>query len=250
MTGAAPPQSSTRTASPVDLLAIGPHPDDIEIGIGGTVAKHVALGHRVGLCDLTAGEMGSNGTVEERLAEAEAARQVLGAAWRVNLRLPDRAIGRDADHVRTVASLVRSARPRVVAIPYWADRHPDHVAASTVVAEGVFSAGLRRYPAEGEAWKPEWVCYYFINDSASPSFVVDVADHYERKRQALACHVTQFAPAGAGAVQTRLTSSRFQQLIESRDAQFGALVGVAFAEGFVVKQPLVRPHLLPEWNAR
>ena len=237
-------------ANRVDLLAIGPHPDDIEIGIGGTVAKHVALGHTVGLCDLSAGEMGSNGTVEERLAEADAAAKVLGVAWRVNLRLPDRALGRDVEHVRAVAGLVRQARPRVVALPYWADRHPDHVAASTLTTEGVFSAGLRRYSAEGEAWKPEWVCYYFINDSALPSFVIDVADHYETKRRALACHVTQFSPAGADAVSTRLTSSRFQQLIESRDAQFGALAGVAFAEGFVVKQPVVRPHLLPEWNAR
>ena len=238
------------SASPVDLLALGPHPDDIEIGIGGTVARHVALGHRVGLCDLTAGEMGSNGTVEERLEEAEQARLVLGAAWRVNLRLPDRAIGRDPEHERIVASLVRRARPRTVAVPYWADRHPDHVAASRLLTEGVFSAGLRRYAAEGEAWKAEWVCYYFINDSTLPSFVVDVTDHYETKRRALQCHASQFAPAGSDAVATRLTSARFQQLIESRDAQFGAVVGVAFAEGFVVKQPLVRPHLLPEWNAR
>jgi LmbE family N-acetylglucosaminyl deacetylase len=124
------------------------------------------------------------------------------------------------------------------------------VAASALTTEAVFSAGLRRYAAEGEAWKPEWICYYFINDSAAPSFVIDVTDHYETKRQALACHVTQFSPSGADAVSTRLTSTRFRQLIESRDAQFGALAGVAFAEGFVVKQPVVRPHLLPEWNAR
>jgi N-acetylglucosamine malate deacetylase 1 len=232
------------TMSPVDLLAIGPHPDDIEIGIGGIVAKHAALGHRVGLCDLTAGEMGSNGTVEERLAEAEAARAVLNAAWRVNLRLPDRAIGSSPDHQRIVASLVRSARPRVVAIPYWADRHPDHVAASQLLTEGVFSAGLRRYQAEGDAWKPESVCYYFINDMAVPSFVVDVSEHYDTKRRALACHVTQFQPSQPDAVATRLTSVRFRQLVESRDAQFGAVAGVAFAEGIVVKQPLVRPHLL------
>src|SRR6266498_258790 len=93
--------------SPVDLLAIGPHPDDIEIGMGGTVAGHAALGLRVGLCDLTAGEMGSNGTVEERLTEAEAAREVLAAAWRVNLRLPDRALGTSSDHAVRIASLVR-----------------------------------------------------------------------------------------------------------------------------------------------
>jgi len=234
------------TISPVDMLAIGPHPDDIEIGIGGIVAKHAALGHRVGLCDLTAGEMGSNGTVEERLAEAEAARAVLGAAWRVNLRLPDRAIGSSPDHQRLVAGLVRSARPKVVAIPYWSDRHPDHVAASHLLTEGVFSAGLRRYQADGEAWKPESICYYFINDMAVPSFVVDVSEHYETKRRALACHVTQFQPSNSDAVATRLTSVRFRQLVESRDAQFGASAGVAFAEGIVVKHPLVRLHLLHE----
>ena len=232
--------------SAVDLLAIGPHPDDIEIGIGGIVAKHAALGHRVGLCDLTAGEMGSNGTVDERLAEAEAASIVLGAAWRVNLRVPDRAIGSSPDHVRAVAGLVRGAKPRVVAIPYWSDRHPDHVAASHLLTEGVFSAGLRRYQAEGDAWKPESVCYYFINDMATPSFVVDVSAHYETKRRALACHQTQVQPSQADAVATRLTSDRFRQLIESRDSQFGAAAGVAFAEGIVVKQPLLRPHLLHE----
>lgn len=230
----------------IDLLAIGPHPDDIEIGIGGLVAKHAALGYRVGLCDLTAGEMGSNGTVEERLAEAEAARRVLGAVWRVNLRLPDRAFGRDDEHLREVARFIRRERPRVVAIPFWSDRHPDHVAASELLTEGIFNAGLRRYAVDGEAWKPQSVCYYFINDSAPASFVVDVSDHYETKRTALACHASQFAPAAADAVATRLTSARFRQLIESRDAQFGALAGVAFAEGIVVKGPVVRPHLIPE----
>jgi len=188
--------------------------------------------------------MGSNGTVEQRLAEADAARHVLGVEWRVNLRLPDRALGQDAEQVRAVAGLVRKARPRVVALPYWDDRHPDHVAASRLLTEAVFSAGLRRYPAEGDAWKPEWVCYYFINDSAEPSFVIDVSDQYEQKRRALACHVTQFKPSGGDAVATRLTTSRFQQLIESRDAQFGAQAQVAFAEGFVARHTLVRAHLL------
>jgi N-acetylglucosamine malate deacetylase 1 len=229
---------------PVDLLAIGPHPDDIEIGIGGIVAKHAALGLHVGLCDLTAGEMGSNGTVEERLAEAEVAREVLGARWRVNLRLPDRAIGSDASHLVQIAGLVRRARPRVIALPYWSDRHPDHVTASKVLTDAVFNAGLRRFEAEGDAWKPDWVCYYFINDSAPPSFVVDVSEQYETKRRALASHVSQFRPAGGDVVPTRLTAPTFNQLIESRDAQFGALAGVAFAEGVVVREPVVRRDLL------
>jgi bacillithiol biosynthesis deacetylase BshB1 len=232
-------------AEEVELLAIGPHPDDIEIGIGCTIAKHTQLGHRVGLCDLTAGEMGSNGTVEERLAEGEKAREVLGAAWRVNLRLPDRALGSSPEQAIRIASLVRAARPRVVAIPYWQDRHPDHVAASHLLTDAIFSAGLRRFPAQGEAWKPTSICYYFINDVATPSFVVDVSAQYDTKRRALACHVTQFRPSGDGAVATRLTSSRFAQLIESRDAQFGAACDADYAEGFVVRQPLVRAHLLP-----
>jgi N-acetylglucosamine malate deacetylase 1 len=226
----------------VDLLVFGPHPDDIEIGAGGSVLRHVDLGFRVGLCDLTAGEMGSNGTVEERLAEAEAARAVLGADWRVNLRWPDRAIG-GQEHIRSAAALIRQARPRTVAVPYWSDRHPDHVAASQVLTEAIFNGGLRRFDASLPPWKPARVCYYFINDSAAPSFVIDVSEAYERKRRALACYVSQFRPADAQAVGTRLTSPRFQQLIESRDAQFGALAGVAFAEGFVVRDPIVLPQL-------
>ena len=233
-------------ADPVDILAFGPHPDDIEIGIGATLAKQAALGHRVGLCDVTAGEMGSNGTVDERLAEAEAARTILGARWRMNLRIPDRGIGADPAHVRAAAEVVRAARPRTIALPYWSDPHPDHVAASRLLTEAVFSAGLRRFPAAGEAWKAQSVCYYFINESTAPSFVIDVSDHYETKRRALACHKTQFAPTGNDAVATRLTSSRFPQLIESRDAQFGAQAGVAFAEGFIVRHPLLRDHLLAD----
>ena len=228
---------------PVDLLVFGPHPDDLEIGLGGTIALHTALGYRVGLCDLTAGEMGSNGTVEERLAEAEAAREVLGALWRINLRWPDRRIGEDPDHVRSAATTIRKARPRTIAVPYGADRHPDHVAASQVLTEAVFNAALRRYDVGIEEWRADWVCQYFINDSSPPSFVVDVSEHYQRKREALACHRTQFAPQATGAVATRLTSPLFLQLVESRDAQFGAQAGVAFAEGIVVRGPLLHRDL-------
>jgi N-acetylglucosamine malate deacetylase 1 len=230
----------------IDLLAFGPHPDDLEIGMGGTIARHTATGLRVGLCDLTAGEMGSNGTPDERLAEAEAARVVLGAAWRMNLRWPDRKIGKDPSHLDEAVSFIRRHRPKVVAIPYWSDRHPDHVAASEVLTEASFNAGLRRYVAQGEAWKPDWICYYFINDSAAPSFVVDVSDYYEQKRLALECHSTQFtAPAaGASVAATRLNTPLFMQLIDSRDAQFGALTGVTRAEGFVVREPIVRSSLM------
>ena len=228
----------------LDLLVFGPHPDDLEIGMGGAIAKHARQGHRVGLCDLTAGEMGSNGTVEERLAEAEAARVVLGASWRENLRWPDRRIGKDPAHLEEAVAFVRRHRPRTVAVPYWSDRHPDHGASSHLLTEAVFNAGLRRYPAEGEPWKADWICYYFINDSADVSFVVDVSTVYQLKRQALDCHVSQFERTRPGAADTRLNTPLFRQLIESRDAQFGALAGVRWAEGFVVRGPVMRATLL------
>jgi bacillithiol biosynthesis deacetylase BshB1 len=231
------------SAERLDLLVFGPHPDDIEIGLGGTIAKHVAAGHRVGLCDLTRGELGSNGTVEEREAEGEAARAVLGAAFRECLGWPDGGIGGDV-HVRAAASLIRRHRPRAVAIPHWNDRHPDHLAASETLTRAIFNSGLRKFDADGDAFRPDWVCYYFINDTSTPSFVVDVSAHYETKRQALACYRSQFTAAAKGAVETRLTSPRFAQLIESRDAQFGALAGVAFAEGVVVRDPILRDGLL------
>jgi len=225
----------------VDLLVFGPHPDDIEIGLGGTVARHVVDGYQVGLCDLTAGELGSNGSPAERLAEAQEAADVLGVAWRENLGWPDGAI--TADYIRHAVEVIRAHRPATVAVPYWDDRHPDHGAASRVLQEAVFRSGLRRYAAAGDAWRVDWVCYYFINQSTVPSFVVYVSEHYPKKRAALACHRTQFTPAAPDSVPTRLTASSFQQLIKSRDAQFGAQIGVPFAEGVIVRELVERPSL-------
>lgn len=236
--------SLASAGAPVDLLVFGPHPDDAEIGLGGTIARHVAAGHRVGLCDLTAGERSSNGTPAERRAEADAAAALLGVAWRENLGWPDGGIAATPTAIHSAVELIRRARPVSIAVPYWEDRHPDHVASSHVLRTAVFTSGLRRYEAAGDAWRPEWLCYYFINDGAPPSFVVDVSAHYARKWEALACYRSQFAPPEDGAVATRLTAATFRQLIESRDAQFGALAGVAFAEGVVVREPVARPGLL------
>jgi bacillithiol biosynthesis deacetylase BshB1 len=230
----------------IDLLVFGPHPDDIEIGLGGTVARHTAAGHRVGLCDLTRGELSSNGTPEQRQAEAAAAADVLGALWRENLGWPDGGIEPTSAIIQSAVDIIRRHRPRTIAIPHWDDRHPDHIAASQVLRNAIFKSGLRRYAAGADPWRPDWVCYYFINDSTAPSFVVDVSDQYHRKREALECYRSQFAPVEEGAVATRLTASTFRQLVESRDAQFGALAGVAFAEGIVVREPVQRPDLLKQ----
>jgi bacillithiol biosynthesis deacetylase BshB1 len=227
----------------LDLLVMGPHPDDLELGLAGTIARHVAEGYSVGLCDLTAGELGSNGTPAERLAEAADAARVLGVKWRENLGWPDGGI--TPDLAPSAVELLRRHRPRTIAIPYWDDRHPDHIASSQVLQLAAFRSGLRRYLVDSgaDAWRPEWICYYFINNAAVPSFVVDVSPFYEIKRAALACHRTQFAPSGSGAVETRLTAASFSRLIESRDAQFGAQIGVEYAEGLVVREPISRSNL-------
>jgi len=188
--------------------------------------------------------MSSNGTVAERLEEAAAAARVLGAAWRENLRWPDGDIAPTPEMIRSAVDLIRRHRPRTIAIPYWDDRHPDHVAASHVLKLAAFKSRLRRYETGADPWAPEWICYYFINDSVTPSFLVDVSAQYERKREALACHRTQFQPETGGAVATRLNAPTFRQLIESRDAQFGALAGVAYAEGIVVREPVQRAGIL------
>jgi N-acetylglucosamine malate deacetylase 1 len=228
----------------LDLLVFGPHPDDLEIGLGGTIAKHTAAGHHVGLCDLTRAELSSNGTPESRQKEAEAAVRVLGAAWRVNLEWPDGGITGSSEQIESAVALIRKWRPRAIAIPYWDDRHPDHVAASHTLGKAAFKSGLRRFAPSTAPWRAEWVCYYFINDGAPPSFVVDCSAHYESKREALACYRSQFAVAESGGTATRLTDPTFAQLIESRDAQFGALAGVKFAEGVVVREPVRRSGLL------
>jgi bacillithiol biosynthesis deacetylase BshB1 len=225
----------------VDLIVFGPHPDDLELGLGGTIARHVAEGHRVGLCDLTAGELGSNGTPSERRQEAAAACEALGATWRENLEWPDGGI--TGELIPQAVDFIRRHRPSVVAVPYWDDRHPDHVTASRVLQEAVFRSGLRRFATAHQAWRPDWICYYFINNSVTPSFVIDVSAHYDKKRAALACHRSQFAPTSSDAVATRLTAASFQQLIESRDAQFGAQINVPFAEGVVVREPIERRSL-------
>jgi bacillithiol biosynthesis deacetylase BshB1 len=228
----------------LDLLVFGPHPDDLEIGLGGAIARHTAAGMSVGLCDLTVGELASNGTPEERLREADEAARVLGAVWRENLRWPDGGIEETPGLVRSAVELIRRHQPKSIAIPYGNDRHPDHAAASRVLTVAAFKSGLRRYDTGQPPWRADWVCAYFINDSTTPSFVIDVSEFYQRKRDALACHRSQFTPPDERAVPTRLTHSTFRQLIESRDAQFGALIGVAFAEGVVVSEPVERSTLL------
>ncbi|MNZ64171.1 1D-myo-inositol 2-acetamido-2-deoxy-alpha-D-glucopyranoside deacetylase [compost metagenome] len=224
--------------STLDILVFGAHADDAEIGMGGTIAKHVHAGYRVGVCDLTHAEMSSNGTVELRSQEAAEASSILGLSVRSNLGLPDRGLELSSDYIAKIAAEIRSHRPRIVFAPYWVDRHPDHIACSRLIEEAVFNAKLRRYMPELPAVQVEQLIYYYINDSDHVTFVVDVSEHYETKRKALMAYRSQFESAGADAdrVSTPLTN-RYVERVEARDLLLGQAQGWQYAEGFTMKRP-------------
>ena len=189
----------------VDLLVFGPHPDDLEIGLGGTIARHVAHGSTVGLCDMTAGEMGSNGTVDERIAEAEAARvEAFGAGLPEKSPITSIEIGKLASHLATVASLHPASvvHASTSPAPYWPDRHPDHVAASALITfKAVFQTpGCAGYRPKARTWKPEWICYVLHQRlrrrrrSSLPDVSCSNARSSVRRSTR---HVTQFLPAGS-----------------------------------------------------
>ncbi len=224
--------------APLDLLAFGAHADDVEIGMAGTIAKHVQAGYRVGVCDLTQAEMSSNGTVERRMEEAAAASSILGLAVRTNLGLPDRGLQSTRSQIDKIVEQIRIHRPRVVFAPYWIDRHPDHIACSHMIEEAVFNAKLRKYMPELPAVQVEQLVFYYINDMENVSLTVDISDVAETKRQSLLAYRSQFEAVSEGEdrVSTPLTN-RYVERVEARDALLGQARGWAAAEGFTLKKP-------------
>lgn len=222
----------------LDILIFGAHPDDAEIGMGATIAKHTSAGFRVGICDLTYAEMSSNGTVETRKAEALAAAHVLQLAERTNLGFPDRGLFITADPIARITEEIRKFRPRLVFAPYWQDRHPDHVACGHLVQEAVFNAKLRKYLPEIAPHTVERLLFYFINDMYEPDMIVDVSSCYDKKMESLRAYATQFDSATAqnDYVATPINQG-YVERVESRDRQLGQKAMVDYAEGFVSKLP-------------
>ncbi|TXK81381.1 bacillithiol biosynthesis deacetylase BshB1 [Paenibacillus sp. N3.4] len=221
----------------LDILIFGAHADDAEIGMGATIAKHTALGYRVGLCDLTYAEMSSNGTVETRKEEAEQAARILGVAMRSNLGLPDRGLALTPAHIEQITLEIRKHKPKIVFAPYWQDRHPDHVACSQLLQEAVFNAKLRKYAPESEAVLVEQLFFYFINDVYEADLLVNVSDHYDKKIAALSAYRSQFI-TGQGTVATPLNQG-YVERVEARDRLMGQKRMITYAEGFVSKLPLL-----------
>jgi bacillithiol biosynthesis deacetylase BshB1 len=222
----------------LDLLAIAPHPDDVELTCGGTLIKMVRRGRRVGILDLTGGEMGSRGTVEMRRREAAAAARVLGVAHRENLGLPDAHLEVRMDYKLAIAARIRALKPHTVILPVWTGRHPDHYTASQLVYEGCFLAGLKRLDIEGEPFRPFKLLYATIYDrDVRPTFVVDITREFARRNRAIYAYKSQFAPKGAERrSKVYLPLDRLVQRVGLVARFYGEMVGVEYAEPFVVKE--------------
>ncbi|AMA73545.1 bacillithiol biosynthesis deacetylase BshB1 [Aneurinibacillus thermoaerophilus] len=237
---------SGRFPAPLHALAFGAHPDDVEIGAGGLLRKWANQGKRTGICDLTKAELSSNGTVERRQQEAAEASRLLGLHVRLNLELPDRGLAPVPEQIQAITRIIRLYRPRVVLMPYWEDRHPDHGMCSVLVREAVFNARIRKYNAGGEETFPphkvEHVIAYFINGQTDPQFLVDISKEMEAKMAALGAYRSQFEME-PGSVATPLTEGYLER-VRAREYIFGQSAGVVYAEGFVSYTPLLLKDFL------
>ncbi len=223
--------------SVIDILAIAAHPDDVEQTCGGTLLRMAEKGYRTGVLDLTAGDMGTRGTPEIRLAESETAAQDLRLAWRGNMRFPDARLENTLAARLSVSLKIRELRPRVVILPYWQGRHPDHYRASEIGYEACFLAGLKKIDESSEPHRPHKILYSSAYANVSPSFVVDISDQFERRMAALLSYSSQYGEQTGGA-------TLFPNEAEIRDrlgaiARFyGNLIGVKYGEPFVMKDTM------------
>lgn len=222
----------------VDVVVFGAHPDDIEIGCGGTLIKLADTGRSVVLVDMVRGELGTRGSAQIREQEAAAAAEILGATARENLELEDGNLRATAEAKHKVAEAVRRWKPRMVFLPYWQDRHPDHAHASELAYEGIFLAGLPRFQTGQAAYRPTQLLYYMGWSEFAPSFVVDITDQFERKMEAIFAYSTQFKRDASPDPQTRLTAEKTDWLIKSRMAYYGSRIGKRYGEGFLVRGTL------------
>jgi len=220
----------------VDLLAIAPHPDDVELTCGGTMLKMAQAGYRTGILDLTQGETGTRGTPETRLREAARAAKILGARVRRNLGLPDAHLRVCDKYKAAIAEVIRELEPHTVILPYWEGRHPDHYTAATLGYEACFVAGLKNYALSGDAFRPFKIVYAAAYADVRPTFAVDITKQYDQRRQAILSYASQFRPLKKERSKVALPLDELEGRMDLLARHFGRMIGVKYAEGFVAKE--------------
>ncbi|HEY9141276.1 MAG TPA: bacillithiol biosynthesis deacetylase BshB1 [Bryobacteraceae bacterium] len=221
----------------LDALAIAAHPDDVEQTCGGTLIRMAEMGYRTGVLDLTAGDMGSRGTPEERIAESQAAARHLLLAWRGNQHMPDARLENTLTARMTLAVKIRELKPRVVILPYWEARHPDHYRASEIGFEACFLAGLKKLEEYSEPHRPQKILYSSLYADVKPSFIVDISGQFERRMEALLSYRSQYGAADhAGGLFP--DEPEIRERLGAIARFYGNLIGVRYGEPFIVKEAM------------
>lgn len=223
----------------VDILAIGVHPDDVELSCSGTIAKHIALGKKVGILDLSLGELGTRGNAELRTKEANASAKILGVSFRTQLNMKDGFFENNEAHQRQVIEVIRKHQPEIVLCNAVNDRHPDHGRASQLTSDACFYSGLIKIETtvdgkKQDAWRPKAVYHYIQDHYIHPDFVIDITDFMEVKHKAIMAFSSQFYDPKSAEPETPISSKAFIESLNSKMALWGRAMGVPYAEGFTV----------------
>ncbi len=224
----------------LDVLAFGAHPDDVELGCGGTIKKMTGQGLTVGIIDLTEGEMGTRGSVAERYKEAADAADILGVDVRRNLKMPDANIRHNEENRAKIIAVLREFRPRLVFAPLPEDRHPDHIHAGNLVKDACFYSGLRKlHPESGDPHRPDQVIHYMMNHDEEPTFIVNISKEFDDKIAAVRAYRSQFYNPDYDGEETFISSSSFMEMLEARSRIHGWRMGIQYAEPFWIKETIV-----------
>ena len=227
----------------LDILAFGAHPDDVELGCGGTIAKEVSLGKKVGIIDLTRGELGTRGSVEIRNHESAAAARILGVSIRENLDMRDGFFVNDEKHQLEIIKMIRKYQPEIVLCNAIDDRHIDHGKGSKLVSDACFLSGLMKIETtvdgkKQEAWRPKLIYHYIQWKNIEPDFVVDITGFTEKKIAAILSYGSQFYNANSDEPETPIATKNFLESLNYRAQDLGRLIGTDYAEGFTVERYL------------
>ncbi len=222
----------------LDVLAIGVHPDDVELGCSGTILVALSEGKKVGIVDLTRGELGTRGSAEIRKIEAANAAKVLGVHLRENIGLADGFFLNDEAHQRKVITMIRKYQPEIILCNAPEDRHPDHGRSSKLVSDAAFLSGLRKIETElngvsQQAWRPKYVFHYLQDRFLQPDFVVDISEHMDKKIESVLSYTTQFFNPDLDEPQTYISSPEFMESVKARAMMLGKRIGVKYAEGYL-----------------
>lgn len=226
----------------LDILVLASHPDDAELGCGGTIAKQVSLGDKVGIVDLTRGELGTRGTPETRHKEASASAEILGVVVRENLALPDGLFQNTPETQLSVVRAIRKFQPRIVLANAVTDRHIDHGKGANLANDAAFLSGLMKIETTDEhgnrqvAWRPDAVYHYVQSQFIAPDFVVDISAHWDTKMKAVKAFSSQFFDPNSKEPETYISKPGFLKMLEARAVEYGHAIGVDYGEGFTVRR--------------